>query len=352
MKLTEAIQTDNFVYRSSIMKQLYFEIKRCARLANSVLLVGESGVGKDKVAFEIHRLSPRKNKPYLCVPIHSLSDTLIESELFGYEKGAFSGADHSKAGRFEATDGGTIYLPEISELSESIQLKLLYFLQYRSVTRIGQSPYKPAKEINVRLVFATNENIENLVEQGKIRTDFYHRINIIKLEIPPLRNRIEDIEPLTKYFVDKFANQFFQAKIKIDPSVYKFLQNHDWPGNIRELENIIERVLISIGDRVFESTDQANLTVDDFSNIFIRNGNNVTNSNEISLLLDSNEKLLDYKTAQLNFKKEYFTTLLHKAKGNIRIASKISNLTPQGLRKILKQNNINNSDKLSEDNIQ
>lgn len=351
MKLTETKKTSNFVYKSTLMKQLYFEIKRCARLANSVLLVGESGVGKDKIAFEIHRLSPRKNKPYLCVPIHSLSDTLIESELFGYEKGAFSGADQAKAGRFEATDGGTIYLPEISELPESIQLKLLYFLQYRSVTRIGQSPYKPEREINVRLVFATNENIENLVEQGKIRTDFYHRINIVKLVIPPLRNRIEDIEPLTKYFVDKFSDQFFQAKIKIDPSVYDFLQNHDWPGNIRELENIIERVLIKIGDRIFETKDQAYLTADDFTNIFMPNGNNVPGANEISLLFDYNEKLLDYKTAQLNFKKEYFTTLLHKANGNIRIASKISNLTPQGLRKILKQTDINNSDKLSEDNI-
>lgn len=319
------------------MHELYYEVKRAAKLASTVLLVGESGVGKDKIAFEIHKLSPRRNKPFLCVPIHSLSSSLIESELFGYEKGAFSGAVNSKIGRFEATDGGTIYLPEITELPESIQLKLLYFLQYRSITRVGQNPFNPEKKINVRLIFATNENLDNLVEQGRIRMDFYYRINTVKLEVPPLRDRTEDIEPLAKYFIDKYSQQFFNKNIKVVPSAYSLLQEYDWPGNVRELENTIERILIRCADKFLDEQNKGILTSDDIKNNLVHYGSFHSNNNGEALIFDSNHMLYDYKDAQLNFKKIYFSALLQKANGNINLAAKIAKITPQGLRKILNQ---------------
>lgn len=322
------------------MHELFYEIKRSAKLASTVLLVGESGVGKDHIAYQIHKLSPRNKKPFLCVPIHTLSSTLIESELFGYEKGAFSGAVNSKVGRFEATDGGTLYLPEISELPESIQLKLLYFLQYRSITRIGQNPFTPEKDIDVRLIFATNENLDQLVDEGKIRLDFYHRINIVTLEIPPLRERREDITPLIKYFVNRYSNQFFNREIKIAPNVYEYFYDYDWPGNVRELENTIERLLIKSGEKFANENNDEILTVEDIQNCNCFSKNSSKKSvPKGSLIYDPEHNLFDYKVAQLNFKKKYFSTLLNQTNGNIFLASKIAKLTPQGLRKILKQIN-------------
>ncbi len=324
---------NQFIFQSEVMKEIHYEVKNYARLAVSVLLVGESGVGKDQIAYQIHKLSPRKNKPYVCVPIHTITSTLMESELFGYEKGAFSGANSSKAGRFEATDGGTLYLPEIAELPESIQLKLLYFLQYRSFARLGQDPFKSERKLDVRLIFATNQDIEALVDEGKIRSDFYHRINILKIKVPPLRERKEDIMPLINYFVDKYSLEFVGKKIKIDPSVKKIATSFEWPGNVRELENTIERILLK-----FELDEKKpTITGKHFENIISQKRKKKDSKKNKTIIETDDQKIIDYKTAQLNFKKHYFQKLLDDCNGNIPKAAKVSKLTPQGLRKILKQ---------------
>jgi DNA-binding NtrC family response regulator len=192
---------DSFVFVSDAMKKLNYEITRLANLRVDVLLVGETGVGKDIIASQIYLRSNRFEKPFIPVPIRSLSDTLIESELFGHEKGAFSGADRLKVGKFEAADKGIVYIPEISNLSETIQLKLLQFMQYKTISRVGQDPTKSDIRLDVWLIMATNEHLVDLVAQGKIREDFYHRISGVMLEIPPLRERREDIKPLTDYFI-------------------------------------------------------------------------------------------------------------------------------------------------------
>lgn len=339
---------EKFIYKSNIMKEIYYEMKRCARLANTILLIGESGVGKDRIAREIHNMSQRKDHPFLCVPIHSLNKTLIESELFGYEKGAFSGADHNKPGRFEATDGGTIYLPEISDLPESIQLKLLYFLQYRTITRVGQNPYHDEKTVDVRLIMATNENIDSLVDSGKLRTDFYHRINVFNIYIPPLRERKEDIEPLVRYNIAKFSDMLYKKEFDIDQSVIDYFMDYNWPGNVRELEHVIERSLIKLPIEFVEDSYKHVLTSEHFHEldypsrkaINSENGKNQKDTDDLISLHSSNE-IIDYNTAQLIFKKKYFTNLLNRTKGNITQAAKLSKLSPQGLRKILKQININ-----------
>lgn len=331
-----SIPTDKFIYKSPKMKEVFYEMKRGARLANTILLVGESGVGKDKVALQIHNISERNNKPFVCVPIHTLSSTLIESELFGYERGAFSGAEKSKAGRFEATDGGTIYLPEISELTESIQLKLLYFLQYRTVSRVGQNPYHNDRLIDVRLIFATNEDTEMLVEQGRLRSDFYHRINLIQIHIPPLRERKEDIEPFTNYFIEKYSQEFYKKLFTVDDSVIEYFYDYDWPGNVRELENTIERALIKLNLDFVENNDNPILTYDHFDGFLDNNSSHQKNKKK-SIIHNNSGDIVEYKNAQNNFKKYYFKELLSKANNKISLAAKIANMTPQGLRKILKQ---------------
>lgn len=334
--------TEKFIYKSSIMKEIYYEMKRCARLANTILLIGESGVGKDRIAREIHNMSQRNNHPFLCVPIHSLNNTLIESELFGYEKGAFSGADHNKLGRFEATDGGTIYLPEISDLPESIQLKLLYFLQYRTITRVGQNPHNDEITVDIRLIMATNENIDSLINSGKLRTDFYHRINVFNIYIPPLRERKEDIEPLLRYNIAKFSDMLYKKEFDIDQSLIDCFMDYNWPGNVRELEHVIERNLIKLPIEFVEDPNEHVLTSEHFKELDRSpNSKNQKATNDLISLHNYCDENVDYNTAQIMFKKKYFTNLLNKTNGNITQAAKLAKLSPQGLRKILKQININ-----------
>ena len=186
--------SNKFILNSTEIKETNFEIKRCAHLEYAISLIGESGECKDREVQEIHKMSQRKNNPFLCVLIHSLNKTSVESELFGYEKAIFSDADRNNAGRFETTDSGTIYPPEISDLSESFQLKLLYFIQRRTITRIGQNPYQGEKTIDVRLIFAANKKAtykksDFIVENGKMNSDFYNRINVRQINMPLMRQR-------------------------------------------------------------------------------------------------------------------------------------------------------------------
>ena len=233
------IKPENFygiVYKSKIMANVVDLVKRTAPEEANILVLGESGTGKELVAKAIHSLSTRRNKNFIAVNCGALSDSLLESELFGHVKGAFTGAATDKTGRFEAADNGTIFLDEIAETSENFQVKLLRILQAGEFEKVGSSK---TEHVNLRIVAATNKDLESAVKEKKFREDLYYRLNVIKIELPPLRNRKEDIELLVNHFVGKESKDF-----KISNSAYKSLKNYQWKGNVRELEAVIKRAYI------------------------------------------------------------------------------------------------------------
>ncbi len=242
----------NIIGNSGKMCDLYALVSRVAQTNSTVLLRGESGIGKELFAEEIHAKSKQKDRKLIKVNCSALPESLIESELFGHEKGAYTGADQMRKGRFELADGGTIFLDEIGDLPLSTQVKLLRVLQEREFERIGGS--KTIK-VDVRIVAATNRNLEELIENGDFREDFYYRINVFPIFIPPLRHRRDDIPILVDHFIDKFNRKNnFQIK-RITTSAINMLMVHRWPGNIRELENVIERSCIMTKDNVIHSYD-------------------------------------------------------------------------------------------------
>jgi transcriptional regulator with GAF, ATPase, and Fis domain len=207
----------------------------------TVLIEGETGTGKELFANALHMASALKNKPLIKVGCAALSPTLIESELFGHEKGAFTGANEKRIGRFELADGGTIFLDEIGELSLELQAKLLRVLQEGEFERIGSSK---TMKVDVRVITATNRNLEEEIKQGRFRQDLYYRLNVFVITIPPLRERSDDIPLLVKFLVDKFKNKHNKKIKNIPRSIMRNLENYSWPGNVRELENVLENAVI------------------------------------------------------------------------------------------------------------
>jgi Nif-specific regulatory protein len=234
------------------MQTVFDLIERVAPTNSTVLIRGESGVGKELIADAIHFGSGCKNKPFVKVNCAALPDSLIESELFGHEKGAFTGANSLRIGRFEAAKGGTIFLDEIGDLPASTQVKLLRILQEREFERVGSTiPIK----VDVRIICATNRNLEELIDKGEFREDLYYRINVFPLYIPPLRERINDIPGLVDHFISK-VNKSQHKKIKrISSTAIDMLMIYNWPGNIRELENCIERACILCNGDVIRSNN-------------------------------------------------------------------------------------------------
>ncbi|MFT5441771.1 MAG: DNA-binding NtrC family response regulator [Myxococcota bacterium] len=223
--------------RSPSMLDLFRTIERVADSRASVLISGESGTGKELVAQAIHELGPRKDAPFIPVNCGAIPHTLIESELFGHEQGAFTGAHERRIGRFEAANGGTLLLDEIGELDPSMQVKLLRALQEKKIERLG-NPH--SIDVDVRIIAATNRNLEHEIEVGQFRSDLYYRINVIKIEIPPLRDRREDIGLLAATFLERFAKESSRA-LRFEPEASAAIERYAWPGNVRELENAIER---------------------------------------------------------------------------------------------------------------
>jgi transcriptional regulator with GAF, ATPase, and Fis domain len=205
------------------------------------MIGGESGVGKEVVSQAIHTLSSRNKKPFVAVSCAALPETLLESELFGYEKGAFTGANGSKVGRFEAANEGTLFLDEIGEIPHIVQVKLLRVLQEREIERLGST--KPTK-IDVRLITATHRDLRAAVDSGDFRLDLLYRLQVVEIQIPALRERIEDIVPLANLFMTKYAAENDREPLAIGPSAEKAMHAYSWPGNVRELENTIERAMV------------------------------------------------------------------------------------------------------------
>ena len=230
------------VGNASAMQEVYRMVSLAAPRSATVLLIGETGTGKEVIAKAIHKRSKRSDGPYIRVNCGALHENLLESELFGHVKGAFTGAIDNKPGRFEAAHGGTIFLDEINSMSPKLQVKLLRVLQEREFERVGEST---TKRVDVRVVAATNATLEELVELGQFREDLYYRLNVVPITLPPLRDRREDIPALAQFFLKKYAeqNKLFPAP-ELNPEVLTALKAHDWPGNVRELENAIERLVV------------------------------------------------------------------------------------------------------------
>jgi Nif-specific regulatory protein len=240
-ELRERYDFSNIIGTSSPMKQVYEQIAQVARTNTTVLVRGESGTGKELIAHAIHYSSPRAKKPFLKVSGAALPDTLIESELFGYEKGAFTGAQTRKKGRFEIAEGGTLFLDEIGELNLATQVKLLRVLQEREFERLGGTE---TIKVNVRLIAATNKNLEKAIAEGSFREDLYYRLNVFMIFVPPLRERKPDVLLLADHFLEKFALEHGKNIKRISTPAIDMLMAYHWPGNVRELENTIERAVL------------------------------------------------------------------------------------------------------------
>ncbi|MBW1706139.1 MAG: sigma-54-dependent Fis family transcriptional regulator [Deltaproteobacteria bacterium] len=248
----KGITTDQIIYESTAMDEV---INLAGRVANSnatILIQGESGTGKELVAQLIHTLSPRSQKPMITVNCAALPENLLESELFGHEKGAFTGASQRRIGRFEEADGGTLFLDEIGDLSPSVQVKFLRFLQEREFQRIGGNP---TIRTDVRIVTATNRELDAKIREGTFREDLFYRLNVVTIEIPPLRERKEDIPPLIDHFLNRFASENGKKLQGTDSETRDLLLKYDYPGNVRELENIIERAVVITRGEVISSRD-------------------------------------------------------------------------------------------------
>jgi DNA-binding NtrC family response regulator len=223
---------------SDVMNEIRRKIEQVAKSSATILIRGESGTGKEVVARAIHTASDRRERPMLAVNCAALSENLLESELFGHEKGAFTGADRLRRGRFELADGGTLLLDEISEIAPSLQAKLLRVLQENQFERVGSSL---TQQVDVRVIATSNRDLEREVGEGRFRGDLFYRLNVVPIDLPPLRNRIEDVPELCRHFLHQCARRENRAFQHIEPEALRLLQKYHWPGNIRELQNIVER---------------------------------------------------------------------------------------------------------------
>jgi transcriptional regulator with PAS, ATPase and Fis domain len=226
---------------SKPMQRVYDLVSKVAGVSTTVLLRGESGTGKEVIARTIHRLSPRSSKSFMAFSPSALPETLMEDELFGHEKGAFTGALQSRRGRFEEAQGGTVFMDEIGDLSLPMQAKLLRVLQERCFERLGSST---PLQVDIRLICATNRDLEKMVQEGAFRQDLYFRISVFRIDLPPLRERRDDIPLLAEYFIRQFAEIHQKTVRGFTPGFISALVRHEWPGNVRELQNVIERSLI------------------------------------------------------------------------------------------------------------
>jgi DNA-binding NtrC family response regulator len=247
------VKLDSIVGGSPKMQAIYKLVERVADSRATVLIRGESGTGKELIARALHQNSPRASKPFVAVSCAALPETLLESELFGYEKNAFTGATAAKPGRFELADQGTLFLDEIGDIPAATQIKLLRVLQEWEFERIGGTK---TLKVNVRLVAATNKDLEKAVQEGKFREDLYYRLNIVAIHLPTLRERPEDIPELCAFFLKKYCQENGRKLAQVDSKAMTLLQAYAWPGNVRELENAIERAVV-LSDR-----DAVTLTAD------------------------------------------------------------------------------------------
>jgi DNA-binding NtrC family response regulator len=240
-KIEDRFHFEGIIAKSPKMLKIIELIKTVAPTNATILIIGKTGTGKEVIARAIHHQSPRRNKPFIATSCAALPESLLESELFGHEKGSFTGAVERKKGKFEAGDKGTLFLDEIGEINANTQIHLLRALEEKKITRVGGN-----EEINVdvRVIAATNRNLKASIKQGNFREDLYYRLNVVTIDLPPLKDRMEDILPLAEHFLKKYAGENNKRIKNFSDDVVKFMLNYSWPGNVRELENMIERGVI------------------------------------------------------------------------------------------------------------
>lgn len=311
----------NLVGESEAVREVLHFIAKVAPTDSTVLLFGESGTGKELAARAIHQNSKRAGKPFMAVNCAALAESLLESELFGHEKGSFTGALAQKKGRLEVAEKGTVFLDEIGELSQALQVKLLRVLQEREFERVGGT--KPIK-LDIRVITATNRNLEEAVSQGTFRQDLYYRLNVVSLEMPPLRKRPEDIPLLANYFASKYGKKCNRRVLGVSPPAQARLVGYDWPGNVRELENAIERaVVLGTTERILP---------EDLPESILETASIVS------------EPATKYHEAVLQTKKQMILSAMAQANGSFTEAAKILGVHPNYLHRLIR--NLNLKDQL------
>lgn len=282
--LKEKYEYKNLIATSSKMQVIMSLVYKAASSDANVLITGESGTGKELIAAAIHNLSKRKDHHFIPVHLAALPETLMEAELFGHEKGAFTGADKKRIGKFEFAAGGTIFLDEIGELPQNIQVKLLRVLQEKKITRLGSNELIP---VDVRIISATNKDIEDEVKQGRFRDDLYYRLNVIRIHLPPLRERKEDIPMLVDHFIRIYAQRENKNIKGITDGAMRDLLRYNFPGNVRELENIIERAVVFSKEEYIQKDDLPNLSATKIKDLPKGKLNEVINKIEKELIEES-----------------------------------------------------------------
>lgn len=313
----DAIIEHNMVGESGVMRSVYQFIAKVAPTDSSVLINGESGTGKELVARAIHQNSKRADMPFVAVNCAALTESLLESELFGHEKGAFTGALAQRKGRLEIADGGTLFLDEIGELSPALQVKLLRVLQEREFERVGGTR---TIKVDIRLLTATNRDLEELIKQGMFRQDLFYRLNVLQMEMPPLRQRQEDIKLLANYFAMRYSEKCNRKVTGIAPEALKRLMNYDWPGNVRELENAIERAV------VLGTTER--ILLEDLPEVVLETE------------APSEPESGRYHEALTQKKKELIINAMDQSKGNYTEAARLLGVHPNYLHRLIRNLNL------------
>jgi len=315
-KIKSGIDYHTFIAQSPVMFDLLKVIDKVAQTNSSVLILGESGVGKELFAEQLHLKSTRSDKPFVRVNCAALSPQLLESELFGHVKGAFTDAVSNRVGRFETANGGTIFLDEIGELPLDLQAKLLRVIQVKAFEKVGSSE---TISVDVRIVAATNRDLEAMVQEGTFRQDLYYRLNVLPIFVPPLRNRKEDIEPLAKFFCQRFSSETKKNFVGFSEEALRVLHSYYWPGNVRELENTIERACVLGKPPLIKSEDFRLQMGQNHYKEKTSTSNNTFDGFDFSVL-DGDRTL---KTAINQFKKAYITRILEETSWNQTQTSKI-----------------------------
>ena len=320
----EKFRIDNLIGRSKAMQKVFKLIQAVAPMNSTVVVYGESGTGKELVAKAIHYTSPRRQSPMVTVDCGTLTETLLESELFGHEKGAFTGAHQANRGRFEQAHGGTVFLDEVNNASPTVQRKLLRVIQEGTIQRLGS---ESIIKIDVRVIAATNRDLLKLVEEGEFREDLYYRLNVMPIRLPPLRERMDDMPLLVRYFIDNICKEFDRSPPDLAPEAVQQLFRHSWPGNVREVSNIVERTLI---------LNRADV-INKFALEEVALATETTPDHSVSL----NPPL---PTQVENLEKEYLDLALRVYKGKINKVVDRSCITPRTLHRKMKHYNLDRKD--------
>jgi len=322
----------NIIGHGEAVRELYARIDRVADTPTTVLVTGESGTGKELVARALHQHSSRADRPFIKVNCAAIPNNLMESELFGYERGAFTGAVGSKPGRFELASGGTLFLDEIAEIPPEMQVKLLRVLQEQEFERVGGLK---TISVDVRLVAATNRNLKKELATGQFREDLYYRLNVVPIDLPPLRARRGDIPELIKFFLNKFNRRLNKAVSGVEPDALDLLVAHRWQGNVRELENVIERaVLFADAERICVSDLPSEMVEGDRAG---RSGDEAPSSSEIAANLGNEGLKEQVKAATCRLERRLIHRALEQTSGNVTHAARLLKISRKGLQLKMKE---------------